>query len=297
ICSWSFDIFTAVMLGPYSLLPIAGYCTIGLLRFTGHFWGGIIGFCVMLWFLGLCGASVLTAAVYRLAAIHNWQYRLLNTKGIVVIIAFHLFIAGPVLFVAAFVVAGISGQQEKLMTSIVKAYPGVRAMVASEICVFSPLEANTAMTVAAIVALLTLAFVILFGGGTFAFTIVALWQRRKTMSQRSFRLHRQLVQSLALQFAIPGLTLLLPFCVVAVCLVTKSDALKRVWPFAAQAVSSHSLLNAFIMIVCTKPYREAVYELTGLKKLVTKVGYKHAVTSFGTPSFITVQTRSPTFRG
>jgi len=47
------------------------------------------------------------------------------------------------------------------------------------------------------------------------------------MSKRSYQLHKQLIFSLALQFAVPGIALALPFAVLLYELVYQSGAMKR----------------------------------------------------------------------
>jgi hypothetical protein len=37
------DVYFMVILQPLALLPVAGYCTLGLLKFAGTFYGGFIG--------------------------------------------------------------------------------------------------------------------------------------------------------------------------------------------------------------------------------------------------------------
>jgi hypothetical protein len=48
------DVYFMVILQPLALLPVAGYCTLGLLKFAGTFYGGFIGIVSVPFQRGIC---------------------------------------------------------------------------------------------------------------------------------------------------------------------------------------------------------------------------------------------------
>ncbi|KAI1725983.1 serpentine type 7TM GPCR chemoreceptor sri domain-containing protein [Ditylenchus destructor] len=109
--SFILDIYLTVFMQPYPLMPISGYCILGLLTHAGRFWGAIMGVIIMIEFLGIVGASVLTAALYRLAAVYDWQKRMLTKRAIVFFVLAHIFLVSPLLIIAIFVIREVSDQE------------------------------------------------------------------------------------------------------------------------------------------------------------------------------------------
>lgn len=66
-------------------------------------------------FLGLCGASVLFAALYRLAAIYNAHDQLLTRRSVIALVAFQLGLAAPTLAVGSFAGVDATVNQPKFV--------------------------------------------------------------------------------------------------------------------------------------------------------------------------------------
>lgn len=112
--------------------------------------------------LGFCGASALSAAIYRLLSVYNLQHKVINPWGIVSIVGLHLLISSPLQIMGAFVIAEIHNQEtirarvfeaifwhfNPLKYSNIQRYPSVRELLNSnQICVFSPMEDSLRMRI------------------------------------------------------------------------------------------------------------------------------------------------------
>ena len=65
----------------------------------------------MFFMLGFCGASALSAAIYRLLSVYNLQHRVISPWGIASIVGLHLLISSPLQVMGAFVIAEIYNQE------------------------------------------------------------------------------------------------------------------------------------------------------------------------------------------
>uniref|UniRef100_A0A915DQV0 G protein-coupled receptor n=1 Tax=Ditylenchus dipsaci TaxID=166011 RepID=A0A915DQV0_9BILA len=257
LTSYVLDVYLSIILIPFPLLPLAGYCTLGLMRFAGIFWGGIIGIMLMIIFLGMCGASIIIACMYRLAAIYNWQRNMVTSKAVTIYVLFHLLLTSPLLAIGAFVIAGVM-DQESIQRLIFEQNPGVRQVGTANLCVYAPLENNVLMKLAVCVAMVILLIIGAIGVTMLAIGVISLGQRKRIMSRKSFKMHQQLIMSLVLQMCVPFITLFVPFSMVAVCLFLQLPYVKNSAQIMSCMACSHSYLNAIVMIICTRPYRDVL---------------------------------------
>ncbi|KAI1732482.1 serpentine type 7TM GPCR chemoreceptor srh domain-containing protein [Ditylenchus destructor] len=166
--SFILDMYLTVFMQPYPLMPISGYCILGLLTHAGQFWGAILGVVIMIEFLGICGASVLTAALYRLAAVYDWQKRMLTKRAIVFFVLAHIFLVSPLLIIAVFVIREVS-DQEPIRRQVFYQYPGVVDVATANNCAFAPLENNILMKLAVCCAMVYTTQIMVIAAGSHSY--------------------------------------------------------------------------------------------------------------------------------
>lgn len=74
----------------------------------------------MMEFLGLCGASVLFAALYRLAAIYNAHDQLLTRRSVIALVVFQIGLAAPTLAVGSFTGVDATVNQPKFVAEMMQ---------------------------------------------------------------------------------------------------------------------------------------------------------------------------------
>ena len=98
ICSMLLDIYATLFYIPISLFPLPGFCAGGLMKDWGHIWGSLISFDIYMFLIGMCGAAMNCAFVFRYAAVTN-KVTWFDKKTIWAVMGlFHVFLALPAIF-------------------------------------------------------------------------------------------------------------------------------------------------------------------------------------------------------
>ncbi|KAI1732291.1 serpentine type 7TM GPCR chemoreceptor srh domain-containing protein [Ditylenchus destructor] len=260
ISSMIFDFYVTTVMVPYPLFPVVGYCSTGLLRYFGIFWGVLVPILLLIEFLGICGVSIINAAICRLAATFDVQDLVTSKSSKAVMIIFQIFYATPTITLAGFVLRKIEEDQPILLEEVNKLNPSLDIQK-HELCIFASVKETNLISVALATAIVQ---IIICAGAAITIillSIVQLRKRKRFMSRKTLKLHYQLIFALTFQFMVPGLALLIPFSVVAVSVFTHLDFIRTyyVLQIGYQLATSHSLLNAGAMILCTSPYRRIVW--------------------------------------
>ncbi|KAI1723868.1 serpentine type 7TM GPCR chemoreceptor srh domain-containing protein [Ditylenchus destructor] len=234
-----FDVYITLFMSPFPLYPAIGYCSTGLFKYLGLFWGAAIPF-----------------AIYRLTAVFNTQRYMTTKWAIVTIAATQIIFPLPTITLASLVAQQFARDQSKILATALQllsravvpsdgmrcersqTYPKLDVIINSELCIFASFDYPLmTWTVASSISQIVICTAV--GITVTIMSFVHLNLRKKHMSRRSFQLHRQLIFSLAMQFAVPG----------------------NLVELGVQVATSHSLLNTITMIVFTKPYRKKVATL------------------------------------
>lgn len=93
----------------------------------------------MIELLAICTTAILSAAIYRLAAIYNIQSKMTTRKGIIIMLLIHIFLPTPVLIMAIFVIKEI-WQKDIIFQQIHENYPAIRELLYTQTCAFTSIN-------------------------------------------------------------------------------------------------------------------------------------------------------------
>uniref|UniRef100_A0A915D1T9 Uncharacterized protein n=1 Tax=Ditylenchus dipsaci TaxID=166011 RepID=A0A915D1T9_9BILA len=97
----------------------------------------------MMELLGLIGAAVINAAIYRLAAIYNIQGRMTTPRTVLALAIIEILFALPTMVLATFIAIQITEDQPQVMADVFVKYPKLESFVESqELCIFASLSSN-----------------------------------------------------------------------------------------------------------------------------------------------------------
>ncbi|KAH7711116.1 7TM GPCR protein [Aphelenchoides avenae] len=196
VWSWLWDFFATELFAPHPTLPAQGVCVLGFLRVAG-FYGTIVCFVIMIHLVGGCVMSVLCAAAFRLAAVYNVQDVFATKRGYICVAVLHNCMCAPVYVAAAFVVPVVVANQPQYVREASK-FTGVANVIKDHACTFASFD-DPAWQVSIVVTTVSIVVAVLIASGIFVACGVALWSRRKKMSAKTYKMHRNLIVSLSVQ--------------------------------------------------------------------------------------------------
>ncbi|KAI1719824.1 serpentine type 7TM GPCR chemoreceptor srh domain-containing protein [Ditylenchus destructor] len=255
VTSLVFDVYITLFMSPFPLYPAVGYCSTGLFKYFGLLWGAAVPF-----------------AIYRLTAVFNTQRYMTTKWAIITIAATQILFPLPTITLASLVAQQFARDQSKILAASLQTYPKLDEIINSELCIFASFTTDyPLMTWTIASSILQIVICAAVGITVTIMSFVHLNLRKKHMSRRSFQLHRQLILSLAMQFAVPG----------------------NLVEIGVQVATSHSLLNTITMIVFTKPYRKKVETL--LRPLTKRVPFISGKENPKTTTVLRITAVSSTF--
>ncbi|CAD5235711.1 unnamed protein product [Bursaphelenchus xylophilus] len=298
--AWAFvlDFIVCVVYVPQLLLPVVGLCVGGIFENSHSVTALIALLCIFVFAMTGTAISIITAFIYRLVVVKTGDDISRYPCLIVLIITAHIMgpamICGPMVFAVLYDVDAIK-EEVKIL------YPGVYLYAENRTCSFmsrsTPSYATYLFLMMIALALLTAAL-LAFGCAICIFRSINRF--RKTMSSRTYEMHKQLTKSLIVQFSIPFTFLAMPLSILLYYMTTQKDGvlLKTLCVVIFELISLHSTFNAISMIMMTKPYRDFVLNQC-LKLAVAFPGSWSITQSLAKPKVDDVINRRPsthTFR-
>ncbi|KAI1700907.1 serpentine type 7TM GPCR chemoreceptor sri domain-containing protein [Ditylenchus destructor] len=204
--------------------------------------------------LGMCGVSIMSSSVYRLAALHNATDAMTSWKTITVTILAHIFYTVPCITVYLTIVHS----EDEMLDYIKNTHPKLLPFWNTHKCsIFISLSDLIRYALVAIAQICLAA----------AVTLTIVWccfremkRTRSIISSKTYRLHKMLTISLLLQFMIPMLLLILPFIAFGIFAVTQLKHAQLVSITTFVISTTHTTVNAFIMIGMIQPYRRVFFK-------------------------------------
>lgn len=170
--------------------------------------------------MGFCASSLLYGFFYRYYAIIGKLKFLNSWKGIILFFFIGIFLPIPSLTILIF----SHGDDEENHDDILERYPGIYDVFENGAC--HGTKPNLLFLLYGIVLLLGVLIIIVVSIVLCVKIISTLRRLRTSLSERTYRMHRQLLLALFFQCAIPLLFLVIPICGAIILLLTNSSAIK-----------------------------------------------------------------------
>ncbi|KAE9548518.1 hypothetical protein FO519_008274 [Halicephalobus sp. NKZ332] len=263
-CSFLFDVYTTFFYSPLVLFPAMVICTNGILKHLGWI-GGIIGFYLLLTFFGTCSMSVITAFIYRLFSLRNKQELMRSCKWFLFLIFIHLFYLSPTLIVYSFSITDRNATDR----AIIKKYPNIKSHYFGKSCASVAFEASPYTFYFMSLCCIQFGFTIPLAGVLISKCYKTLQSQRIYMTEKTFKLQKQLILSLIFQLIVPFATLFIPFTLMALFVFLEVSNIAWVYQGLMLVGTLHSFCNTLMMTIMVKPYRNAVINYITAKRLRT----------------------------
>ncbi|KAI1716622.1 serpentine type 7TM GPCR chemoreceptor srh domain-containing protein [Ditylenchus destructor] len=284
VSCFALDFFMDLFFIPVTVQPILGGCSLGLLRPIGYM-ATVINWQLFGLFLGMSGISLLYAMMYRAASVYN-KAHILAKKPVIILMAFvQIFYSSPSIILVLSVYPG----NEKSIEYIRENYPKALDFFQTHSCSLMSIGIAPLIPYICVALILILTTVTV---DTFFVMIVrhGLRKIRNQVTDKTYRMQRQLAMSLLIQMVIPTGMISVSYIAFAVAggLQLKSA---RVVSFCTFLFSTfHTTANGLIMIATIKPYR-----LAFLRYFRTFVPLHKIYKSTSSMSHTANQSRDPTF--
>ncbi|KAI1717027.1 serpentine type 7TM GPCR chemoreceptor srh domain-containing protein [Ditylenchus destructor] len=252
ISCYALDVFNDLLLLPVTIFPIIGVCTLGLLK-PFNVYGTIIGWSCMQIFLGMCGTSLTYAVIYRTASLYDKQY-ILRKKSIIVMLIFI-----EVLYTSPAVIAGtlILPSHTKSVEYMSQNHPEMLEFFLTNSCMLLGLDIYSimpfiiaCMTMISLIVSVNVVAVIIASRG--------LKEARLKMTQKTYRMHKQLTRSVLFQWAIPTSMVTMSYVILIITCVMQLESAGTISYIAFVVSTFHTTVNGFIMIFTIRPYKAGV---------------------------------------
>ncbi|KAH7699071.1 hypothetical protein AAVH_33826, partial [Aphelenchoides avenae] len=163
----------------------------------------------------MCSASVINALFYRLAMVLDREDRFLSKPGIAGMALYQSLNTIAALSTGWLVVPSVMDERAAYVERA-KRIPHLAALVSSFECIgIGSLDSTP--RVAFVFGVIQDVFThLLIALGTLAPCLVILVRQRKTMSEKTYKMHKNLIVSLIMQIAVPFATFLVPIVVIVV---------------------------------------------------------------------------------
>ncbi|KAI1692513.1 serpentine type 7TM GPCR chemoreceptor sri domain-containing protein [Ditylenchus destructor] len=204
--------------------------------------------------LGMCGVSIMASSVYRLAALHNATDAMTSRKIIFITILAHIFYTAPCITVYLTAVRSEEEQLDYMKSTHPKLLPFWNTHTCAIFTSLSDLMRY---------ALVAIAQICLAAAATLTIVWYCFRKMKRTkgiISSKTYRLHKMLTISLLLQFMIPMLLLILPFIAFGIFAVTQLKYAQMVSIVTFVISTTHTTVNAIIMIGMIQPYRAVFFK-------------------------------------
>ncbi|KAI1709758.1 serpentine type 7TM GPCR chemoreceptor srh domain-containing protein [Ditylenchus destructor] len=255
--SFAFDLWLTFIYVPQPLFPALVMCTKGLLEPFGNYFGGVLGFMSVTW-----------AFVYRFLILINKEHLIYSISGVICMAFSQIFYETPTIVLYS-LAAHLPYDFDYTLEAVYAKFPHVRQYMEGHSCAASSFDASPFTK-----------FFLFVGMCQFATTtFINLWllhaasrclkNVRTTMSERTAKMHRQLLKSLIFQMTIPFCTLFIPFVSLAFFALVEVENIEFLFKLVFEIGTSHSFLNTLVMVYCIQPYKDAVKTLLCRKSAIT----------------------------
>ncbi|KAE9556274.1 hypothetical protein FO519_000457 [Halicephalobus sp. NKZ332] len=252
-CSFLFDVYMTFVYSPVTLFPAMVMCAKGVLEPLGWM-GGVAGFYLFLTFFGTCSMSVITAFIYRLFILKNQQQLMKSCKWFLFLVFIHLFYFSPTLIVYSFSIvdrAAIDG-------AIIKRYPNIKPYYINKSCTATAFETSPFAFYFMFLCCIQFGLTVPIAAFLISKCFKTLKDQKIFMTEKTFRLHKQLILSLIFQLIVPFSTLFIPFTLMATFVFLEVSNIPWVYQALMLVGTIHSFCNTLMMTIMVKPYRNTV---------------------------------------
>ncbi|KAI1702074.1 serpentine type 7TM GPCR chemoreceptor srh domain-containing protein [Ditylenchus destructor] len=278
--SFAFDLWLT------PLFPALVMCTKGLLEPFGNYYGGVLGFIMFLTLFGTCSMSVTWAFVYRYFILLNKERLLYSISGVICMAFSQIFYETPTIVLYS-LAAHLPNDFDYTLEAVYAKFPHARQYIEGHSCAASSFDASPFTK-----------FFLFVGMCQFATTtFINLWLLhaaynclkyvKLTMSERTAKMHRQLLKSLIFQMTIPFCTLFIPFVSLAFFALVEveniecmfllikyfrhDNPISVLFKLVFEIGTSHSFLNTLVMVYFIQPYKDAIKTLLFRKSSIIRI--------------------------
>ncbi|KAI1694594.1 serpentine type 7TM GPCR chemoreceptor srh domain-containing protein [Ditylenchus destructor] len=193
-CCFALDIFITLFFLPVTTLPwILGGCATGLLKPLGPM-ATVIGWVSLSQLLGMCGLSLNFTMLYRLAAIYN-KTHLLKNKPVLILLAFiQIFFTTPTIILVLF----IHPPEESSLHYVKESHPNLFDFYSTHSCSLITIEMPPFMPYIYL-AIGSILVTVLMMVTQMTLMLSGLRKMKNKMSERTYRMHKQLTSALFIQ--------------------------------------------------------------------------------------------------
>ncbi|KAI1700650.1 serpentine type 7TM GPCR chemoreceptor srh domain-containing protein [Ditylenchus destructor] len=255
ICCFALDIFVTLFFVPVTVLPwLLGGCATGLLKPLGPM-ATVIGWVLLSQLLGMCGTSLNFTLLYRLAAIYN-RAHILQKKSVLILLAFiQIFYTTPTIIVVLL----IHPPEDNSLKYVKENHPNLFDFYSTHSCSLITIEVPPLMPYIYL-AIGSILFILLMAAMEIALIFYGLRKMRHKMSERSYRMHKQLTTALFIQITIPSSMICFPYLMFAIAAGWQLESSQLISHIALLFSTFHTTVNGIILIAVIRPYREAFVE-------------------------------------
>ncbi|KAI1711856.1 serpentine type 7TM GPCR chemoreceptor srh domain-containing protein [Ditylenchus destructor] len=211
VCCFALDIFITLFFVPVTVLPwILGGCATGLLKPLGPM-ATVIGWVSLSQLLGMCGFSLNFTLLYRLAAVYN-KAHLLKKKTVLILMAFiQIFYTTPTIILVLL----IHPPEDKSLKYVKENHPNLFDFYSTHSCSLITIEVPPLMPYIYL-AIGSILLTLLITMTEMTLILSGLRKMKNKMSERSYRMHKQLTTAIFIQLTIPGSMLTAPYLMFAI---------------------------------------------------------------------------------
>ncbi|KAI1694390.1 serpentine type 7TM GPCR chemoreceptor srh domain-containing protein [Ditylenchus destructor] len=253
---YALDLFNDLFFLPVTIFPIIGACTLGLLKPFNTYATSF-----MQYFLGFCAASQTYAVIYRTASVYDKLHVLGRKSSIFLLLFIQLSYSIPAVIATLLTFPG----HEKSVDYIKENYPLMLDFFLTHSCTI--LGTEVSKIIPYIVTALTLIWgVVMANMVAVTMAIRGLRAARGKMTQKTYRMHRQLTLSVVLQTIIPTGMVTASYVTLVIACVMQLDSARTI-SFVAFVISTfHTTVLGLLMIFIIRPYKLAL--LTYIRRLM-----------------------------
>ncbi|KAI1713140.1 eukaryotic aspartyl protease domain-containing protein [Ditylenchus destructor] len=201
----------------------------------------------------MCGTSLTYAVIYRTASLYDKQYILRKKSVIFILIFVELLYTSPAVISGTLILPSHTKSVEYMSQN----HPEMVEFFLTNSCILLGLDVYSilpfiiaCMTMISLIVAVNVVAVIIASRG--------LKEARLKMTQKTYRMHKQLTRSVMIQWAIPTSMVTMSYVVLIFTCVLQLESAGTISYIAFVVSTFHTTVNGFIMIFTIQPYKAGV---------------------------------------
>ncbi|KAH7726523.1 Protein SRI-1 [Aphelenchoides avenae] len=277
-CSFAFDIYMTFFYVPQPLFPAMVICTKGILQPLGYLYGGVVGFYLFITFFGACSMSVVWAFAYRLAVLYNSEKRITSKRFITFMVLSQALYEAPTLVIYTMAILDRKAVEDALLAK----YPLIEPYLIGQSCCAAAFDASPFSMAFMVVCAIQFALCLPIPSVILYMCHKVLKNSESQLTEKTKRMHRELLFSLIFQLLVPFSTLIVPFLICSIFILFEVNHVQPIFKTLFLSGTTHSFFNTVMMLALVAPYRHCIMRRVGISR--------------GGQSVTTIRDRTPTVR-